>query len=208
MSSWLAIEGVRPMALWRPPIDGVAFPTRGQLAFGVRRRSDHVHQGVDLFAPLGTRVHSPTDGVVQWAVRKWRGGFSNYGRVVVIESDQGPFVLLSHLDRVDVEEGQRVHMGHLLGTVGRTAFRRDDKTASFRWSKPHCHLEVAPAAYPMKSEASRLDPLPFFDRALPPRMTTPGNEAHEIKRSGPEIKTVATLGGGVVLVSLAATRLM
>ena len=195
------------MALWRKPIDGVEFPTRGQLAFGVRRRENHVHQGVDLFAPLGTRVRAPTDGVVAWAIREWRGGFSGYGRVVVIESDQGPFVLLSHLDRVDVEEGPRVHQAQPVGTVGVTAFRRDDRTANFRWSKPHCHMEVAPAAYPMQSEAPRLDPLPFFERGFPLRVTEPGKTAQEVKKAGSGIVPVATVGG-VLLASVAIGKVI
>lgn len=202
MTDMVAISPVRPMAFWRRPIDGVAFPTAGQLAFGVRRLTGKVHQGIDLFAPLGTRVRAPTDGIVVWALNKWRSGFSGYGKVVVIESDQGPHVLLSHLDQVDVKEGDRVHQKQQVGTVGRTAFRRDARTSNFKHSKPHLHLEVSGNAYPMRSDAPRIDPLPFFDPSAPLRVTEPGQTAKRVQTSD-MVRPVATVGG-LLLIKLGA----
>ena len=202
MSNLIAIGNVPARAFWRKPIDNVPFPTKGKLAFGTRRTDNHVHQGIDLFAPLGTRVRAVTDGIVAWALTKWRGGFSGYGRVVVIESDQGPFVLASHLDTVTVQEGDRVHQGETIGTVGKTAFRRDDKTGNFRWSKPHLHFEVSPSAYPMDSEAPRLDPMPFFEPGAPLRMTQPGQEAMPIEKAQSGIRTVATVGGVLIVATV------
>lgn len=206
MTAFVTLDNVRPTAFWRRPIDGVDFPTKGILAFGVRRTSTHVHQGVDLFAPLGTRVRAPTDGIVVWALDKWRRGFTRYGKVVVIESDQGPNVLLSHLDTVAVKEGQRVHQAQTVGTVGKTAFTKEQPNRVFAHSKPHLHLEVSANAYPMRSEAARIDPLPFFDPSHPVRVTEPGETAKRVEGTS-NVRPVATIGG-LLLIKLGASRLL
>ena len=174
------------------PVPGAPWPSVGSRAFGTRRSPTHVHQGVDLFRPLGSKCVACDDGEVVWALNQWRSGFSGYGKVVVLRTSTGPYVLYSHLDLVMVQKGQRVRKGEQVGTVGTTKFSRSDKTNHFAQSAPHVHFEVAPSRYPMRSEAARLDPTPFFVPGAPVRVTSPGSVAHEPKR---RVFPIAILGG-------------
>lgn len=145
----------------RSPIPEAVIPTSGILSFGYQRSATHVHQGIDLPAPLGTLVRSVTGGTVVRTGRSLTSGFSGYGRFVVVQAaEAGPWLLYAHLDEVSVEPGQNVRKGQNLGTVGRTCFDRDDPTRLC--SGTHLHFEVSPRSYPQDSEAPRLDPVAWL----------------------------------------------
>lgn len=107
--------------------------------FGSRRspftKQLDFHAGIDLAAPLGTRVHATADGYVTFAGRYplrrsvawWR-----YGNLVVLRHGDGFVSLFGHLDKIRVRRGQRVRQGDVVATVGNTG-----------WStSPHLHYEV------------------------------------------------------------------
>lgn len=74
------------------------------------------HNGVDYTAPNGTPVYAATDGTV--TVARYHHGYGNY---VVIEHEGGTIrTLYAHLNDLNVEEGQTVTAGQLIGTVGST----------------------------------------------------------------------------------------
>lgn len=86
-----------------------------------------MHKGVDYRAPRGTPVLAAGPGVVRVARRK-RG----YGRVVMIDHGQGVQTRYAHLQRIDVDAGERVAPGTRIGTVGSTG----------RATGPHLHFEL------------------------------------------------------------------
>ncbi len=99
--------------------------------FGIRRwrRSGHSenHQGIDIAVPRGTPVHAPGEGVVTHAA--WKG---DYGKMVELDHGTGYTTRFGHLSQIDVEVGDRVMKGQIIGLVGSTG----------RSTGPHLHYEV------------------------------------------------------------------
>jgi len=87
----------------------------------------HHHNGVDYAAATGTPVRSVLGGEVVFAAPK--GGYGNF---VELRHSDGKLTRYAHLDRIDVQVGQRLRRGDLLGTVGSTG----------QSTGPHLHFEV------------------------------------------------------------------
>jgi len=147
------------MTMLALPVPGAKLPREGAVtAYGYQRSATHMHQGIDIAAPVGSPVLSVSDGVVAHAATKLSQGYSGYGRVVVVEaSAEGPWFLYAHLDEVNVGAGSVVKLGDQLGTVGRTCFSRADPE-KLCGGGAHLHFEASPRPYPQGSEARRLDP--------------------------------------------------
>jgi murein DD-endopeptidase MepM/ murein hydrolase activator NlpD len=86
------------------------------------------HDGVDLRAPLGTPIYAVETGKVVYAEdarvdpnagRNWAIGG---GKVVNIDVGGNLRTQYAHLDSINVESGQTVKKGQLIGTVGKTGF--------------------------------------------------------------------------------------
>jgi hypothetical protein len=73
------------------------------------------HRGMDIGVPTGTRLTSPVEGVVM-AAGDVGGG---YGNQVRIKTAYGS-ILLGHLSSVNVQPGQQVTPGTMLGATGNT----------------------------------------------------------------------------------------
>jgi biotin carboxyl carrier protein len=73
------------------------------------------HRGMDIGTPSGTRLTSPVEGVVM-AAGDVGGG---YGNQVRIKTAYGS-ILLGHLSSVNVQPGQQVTPGMVLGATGNT----------------------------------------------------------------------------------------
>jgi len=86
-----------------------------------------MHSGVDFAGSSGTAIKSTADGVVKKA--GWQGG---YGNAVVIEHAFGVETLYAHLSRINVNVGQRVSRGDVIGGMGTTG----------RSTGVHLHYEV------------------------------------------------------------------
>ena len=113
-----------------------AKPLKGELdvssEFGLRPnpfggRSYEVHSGIDFRGPIGMPVHATAEGVVVTA--EYAGGYGNH---VVIDHGYGHDTLYAHLSEIEVEVGDRVRRGALIGALGNTG----------RSSGPHLHYEV------------------------------------------------------------------
>ena len=86
------------------------------------------HYGMDFAAAIGTEVFATGVGVVKAADRE-----TGYGNTVVIDHGYGYESYYAHLSRIDVQVGQKVHRGEVIGHVGSTG----TSTA------PHLHYEVS-----------------------------------------------------------------
>jgi murein DD-endopeptidase MepM/ murein hydrolase activator NlpD len=110
------------------------WPVEGALdsGFGVRRNpfggsSYESHEGQDIEALIGTPVRAAASGTIIIA-----GCQRGYGNVVYIDHGNGISTRYGHLSHIDVEVGQSIKQGDLLGLVGSTG----------RSTGPHLHYEV------------------------------------------------------------------
>lgn len=85
------------------------------------------HSGIDFEAKRGQPVFATADGIVEKA-----GWYYSYGNTVIIKHENEFETLYGHLTRVDVEEGQRVKSGDLIGNAGSTG----------RSTGTHLHYEI------------------------------------------------------------------
>ncbi|MEM1244276.1 MAG: peptidoglycan DD-metalloendopeptidase family protein [Pseudomonadota bacterium] len=87
--------------------------------FGQRRIFNNVrrarHTGLDIVAPLGTPIKAPADGTVLAT-----GDFIINGNTVFINHGQGLISFYCHLEKIDVEPGEMVKQGEVIGFVGST----------------------------------------------------------------------------------------
>lgn len=143
------------------PIANAALPTEGIRSYLYQRSPEHRHRGIDLAAKRGAPVRATAPGVVTHAVRKWQQGFTGYGRAVVIKHPGGAHTLYAHLQSVTVLAGQHVDAGEVIGTVGGSQFSKAGGYVDEALS-PHLHFEAASRAYPMPSEAERIDPVAWL----------------------------------------------
>lgn len=86
------------------------------------------HQGVDLAAPIGTRIKASGDAVVDFVGQK--GG---YGNVIVLKHDNDVTTVYGHLSRFveGLHKGEKVAQGDVIGFVGMTGLA----------TGPHLHYE-------------------------------------------------------------------
>lgn len=110
------------------------------------KRGNGFHSGVDLAASKGTPVQATAQGVVNFA-----GYAQGYGNMVTIVHDRtGYKSRYAHLDTINVEKGDQVAAGALVGTVGSTGNVRSNGS-----DPSHLHFEL------YKGE-NRVDPLKYL----------------------------------------------
>ncbi|GFE68983.1 M23 family metallopeptidase [Chroococcus sp. FPU101] len=87
------------------------------------------HSGIDLLTPIATSVLAVESGVVVYA-----GLDKNYGNLVIINHESKRQTRYAQLSEIQVEIGQLVKTGDVLGTTGMTG----NPDVKF----PHLHFEV------------------------------------------------------------------
>lgn len=121
---------------------GSGFGPRGALAGG--KIKAHNHKGQDIAAPTGTKVKSVADGIVVRSSPVEQGG--GYGNFIVIKHDDF-YSAYGHLSKREVNKGDKVKKGELIGLVGSTG----------QSTGPHLHFEIR------KTEnGSQVDPKPYL----------------------------------------------
>lgn len=111
---------------------GFLRPVRGGRisgVFGSQRIDNGVpkspHYGLDMAVPAGTPVRAPADGIVSFAATD----MFLTGGTVLIDHGFGLNSSFLHMQRVDVEVGDKLEQGDVIGAVGMTG----------RASGPHLH---------------------------------------------------------------------
>lgn len=139
-----AFAGFVPHPLWQ---GGFLEPVHGTISgrFGSRRvingQPRKPHSGEDIAAPEGTPVLAMNDGMVRLTADHF---FS--GKGIIIDHGLGLFSMYFHLSGIDVQDGQVVKRGQVIGKVGSTG----------RATGPHLHWGV-------RLNGARVDPYSLLD---------------------------------------------
>jgi len=99
--------------------------------FGVRMdpfaHEAAMHTGIDFRGEIGEPIHATAGGIV--TVAGWTGG---YGKMIEIDHGNGLATRYGHLSEIDVDIGQAVRAGAVIGKLGSTG----------RSTGPHLHYET------------------------------------------------------------------
>lgn len=111
---------------WAWPVDGpVTSPFGGRRIINGLKKSPH--SGTDHRAATGTPIHAAHDGRVALVDDQFYTG-----NLVLIDHGQTLYTMYFHMSKVEVEEGQVVKQGDVIGLVGATG----------RASGPHLHWGI------------------------------------------------------------------
>ncbi|WP_370632066.1 peptidoglycan DD-metalloendopeptidase family protein [Pusillimonas sp. MFBS29] len=147
-------EQIRAYKNFRPTMPSNVLldkPVSGRLSspFGLRRffngEERNAHSGLDFAVPAGTAIKAPAAGVVTIVADY----FFN-GKTVFIDHGQGFVTMYCHLSAFQVEQGQPVERGQVIGKVGATG----------RATGPHLHWNVS-------LNNARVDPAIFINAFVP-----------------------------------------
>ena len=129
-----------------PPAD-MLMPVHAEVTSSFSRSRFHpilqifrAHKGVDLGAPMGTRIQAPAPGTVVSA--GWRIG---YGLVIEVAHTGHVVTRYAHCRTALVKAGDKVEKGQAIGLVG----------ASGLATAPHLHFEVL-------VKGNQVDPVKFI----------------------------------------------
>ncbi|MEQ9186283.1 MAG: N-acetylmuramoyl-L-alanine amidase [Cryomorphaceae bacterium] len=124
-----AVTGFSPFGLRKNPIANAT--DRAQM-----------HRGIDLVAPAGTEIIASMDGRVLNVQFSDQG----YGKLIEISHANGFLTRYAHLSSIEVQAGQDVKRGEVIGMCGSTGLS----------TGPHLHFELL-------QEDSLLNPEDFMD---------------------------------------------
>jgi murein DD-endopeptidase MepM/ murein hydrolase activator NlpD len=109
-------------------------PSKGRLSgfYGSQRilntKPKRPHAGIDIAAKEGTLVISPSSGIIKLAERN----MFFTGNTVILDHGLGLISVFAHLNKINVNEGDKVEQGETVGTIGMTG----------RATGPHLHWGV------------------------------------------------------------------
>jgi murein DD-endopeptidase MepM/ murein hydrolase activator NlpD len=151
---------IAPNYIW--PLSKSTTPDEMNTSFGPRinRNKWDFHDGIDLPAAIGTKIHAMCEGIVYRAGpgNAGPGGFSSRHVILQVDdpTDGRMFLVYLHLHSIaeGITVGAGVAQGQLLGTVG-----EDDATY------PHLHIEFRKGSAAEKSSVHPLGYLPYANTA-------------------------------------------
>ncbi len=105
--------------------------SRGDGHFGSPRRGGRSHNGIDIYAPVGTKVIASKSGIAKVGFVK-----NGMGKYVIIRHPDETATLYGHLSRIIIRNNQRVRQGRVIGYAGKTG------NAKYKGIQPHLHFEI------------------------------------------------------------------
>lgn len=114
--------------------DAFLLPVKGRISteYGVIRFINDVesgrHSGIDIAAPQGTPIQATNNGIVVLA--KY---LNVTGNTIIIDHGLNLYSAYSHIEKIQVKEGDHVDKGSIIGTVGSTGFS----------TGPHLHWTIS-----------------------------------------------------------------
>jgi murein DD-endopeptidase MepM/ murein hydrolase activator NlpD len=116
---FLRMKNAAPMAL---------FGDHRTYLYGGKPVGESIHGGVDLASLVQASIEAANNGIVRFT-----GGMGIYGNSVIIDHGLGLATLYSHMSIIQVQPGQAVKKGDILGKSGMTGLAAGD----------HLHFGVA-----------------------------------------------------------------
>ncbi|WP_226526610.1 M23 family metallopeptidase [Metabacillus niabensis] len=152
---------------WIQPVQGTITDT-----FGTRNGK---HKGIDIAAPEGAQIISVSSGLV---VKSYYS--DTYGHVVFIQHPEGYETVYAHLRERNVQQGENVTKGQVLGIIGNTGVS----------TGTHLHFEVHKGEWTFEKEHA-VDPLFVFkeDEKQTVYAEDSGNDSVETNAQGSLSKT-------------------
>ena len=132
-----------PVAHTAPLTQGFAQNPQVYARFGLAG-----HNGLDFGVAPGTPVRAAAAGIVRHIANQPEG----YGRFVRLAHGGGLETLYAHLQAADVQTGQEVTAGQVIGWSGNSGFS----------SGPHLHFEVRLVEHAGNGFGGAVDPLPLL----------------------------------------------
>ena len=132
-----------------PETTRLHLPVQGPVSspFGLRRyfndQPRKPHSGLDLAAPEGSPIQAAASGRIVDT-----GDYFFNGNTVFIDHGQGLVTMYCHMSRIDVDSGDTVTAGQVIGAVGKTG----------RVTGAHLHWSVS-------LNDARVDPTLFIEKA-------------------------------------------
>jgi len=120
--------------------EGFIWPLDGPITSPYGPRWGRMHTGIDIDGVTGEPVIASAEGTVVLA-----SYYSGYGNAVIIDHGNGFSTLYGHLSSIDVDSGDEVRQGQVVGAVGCTGHCTGD----------HLHFEI-------RIDGTPLDPLPYL----------------------------------------------
>lgn len=102
-------------------------PSRGSITSRFGKRWGSMHTGIDIGVPIGTPVKAADGGKVIFS--GWKG---SYGKLVIIDHENGYTTYYGHCSQLKVKTGQRVARDEVIAASGDTG----------NVTGPHLHFEV------------------------------------------------------------------
>lgn len=108
------------------PLDNVRITQRfgyTQFAMTTNAYRGNMHNGLDLGAPVGTKIYAPLTGTVRnIGNTDLVPGCYSWGQWLLIDHPNGLSSMFAHLSHIGVTPGQRVNTGDVVGYVGNTGY--------------------------------------------------------------------------------------
>lgn len=123
------------------PVNGAVLREFGQV-IDEEYRTKTFYKGIDFEGEAGEPVRAVAAGDVRFA-----GWFRGYGKIVIVDHSEQYFTISGHLESIEVEVGDEVAGGEILGTVGETG----------SLSGPRLYFEI-------REGSEALDPVSWFAR--------------------------------------------
>ena len=120
-------DNVKEIALYDKNSCTYAHPFSGNVTSGFGPRKRRFHYGADIDLEVGDAAGVAFDGKVRIAKRS-----KTYGNVVVVRHSNGLETYYAHLSKINVEIGEEVFAGQIIGLGGNTGHSRGS----------HLHFEV------------------------------------------------------------------
>lgn len=94
---------------------------------------NNMHNGIDLGAPVGTKIFAPLTGTVRMTGNTdLVSGCYSWGKWALVDHPNGLSTLYAHMSQVAVTPGQALNTGDIIGYVGATGYA----------TGPHLHFTV------------------------------------------------------------------
>jgi len=126
---------------------GYVQPFLGKITSGFGPRKNRFHYGADIDLETGDAVGAAFDGKVRIAKRS-----KTYGNVIVIRHSNGLETYYAHLSKINVEIGEEVFAGQIIGLGGNTGHSHGS----------HLHFEIRYLGQPINPA----DIISFTDHKL------------------------------------------